>query len=119
MDKQRITEEYPVESLKRVSQDHQPDPVLGIARSVRQSARVRQRVTGPKTFFIVLAQGILMLVLYSWIIQEYQANANMQVWLGPNVLIGNLLLTNTGLFVVSAVVALLVFESIPGKTLSR
>lgn len=121
MDKQRITKRYPVESSKRVSQDSHPDPVLGLATSVRQSApaHIRKRVAGPRTFFIVLPQGILMLVLYSWIIQEYQANANMRAWLGPNVLIGNVLLTNTCLFVLSAIVALLVFESIPGRTLSR
>ncbi len=73
----------------------------------------------PKTFLIIFTQGIILILLYSWLVQEYRANANMQTWLGPNVSLGNALFSFNSILLLIGVISLLLYESLPGKILSR
>lgn len=95
------------------------DPILNIVNKTSMSISSRKRPSIPITFPIVFAQSILLFVLYYCLFEEYSSNVAMQRWLASYGSIGGLIFSSGALLIIAVTLAVIIVESLPGRTFSR
>ncbi|HZY95326.1 MAG TPA: hypothetical protein VFE98_10815 [Candidatus Bathyarchaeia archaeon] len=95
------------------------NPVLDSVRNVGRARRESLGIRLPRVSLIVILQSIVLVSLYSWLVQEYLSNAKMQTWFGSNVIFARAFFSYEAVAVSAIVMLVLAFESLPGRRLSR
>lgn len=88
-----------------------PSPSPEATSSGKTSITRGHRFHLSKAFAAVLVEGVLLLLAYSGLVQEYNSNLNMQGWVHANFAVAGYLLSyNTVLFLVAGLVGYLIFQ---------
>ena len=109
---------YELEALlekKNTSTDSPVDAgvVLGVKPIGRKSFHL------PKVLAIALVEAIVMLIIYSGLVQEYGSNVNMQNWVQANFAPGGYLLNYYGVLILAGLLGVAIFQLLPRKLQSR
>ena len=95
------------------------DPVLDTVKNVRRAGRGFLGNGFSRLFLLTILQSIVLVSLYFWLVQEYLSNAKMQIWFGSNAIFASAFFSYDGVAVSAIVMALLMFESLPGRRFNR
>jgi hypothetical protein len=95
-------------------------------RDSRRSSRIAspletQRTFGPGLRIGALAfiQSLVLVALYSGLVQEFESNKTMQVWLRSNFPVGQPVLTWEGVSILSVSLGILLLRFLPGQYFSE
>ncbi len=88
-----------------------PSPSPEVRPSGKTSITRRRRFHLSKAFAAALVEGVLLVLAYSGLFEEYNSNLNMQRWVRANFgIAGDVLSYNTVLLVVAGMVGYLIFQ---------
>ena len=73
----------------------------------------------PKVLAIALVEAIVMLTIYSGLVQEYGSNVNMQNWVQGNFAPGGYFLNYYGVLILAGLLGVAIFQLLPRKLQSR
>jgi len=109
---------YELEALlekKNTSTDSPVDAgvVLGVKPIGRKSFHL------PKVLAIALVEAIVMLIIYSGLVQEYGSNVNMQNWVQANFSPGGYILNYYGVLILAGLLGVTIFQLLPRNLQSR
>jgi len=109
---------YELEALlekKNTSPDSLVDAgvVMGVKPIGRKSFHL------PKVLAIALVEAIVMLTIYSGLVQEYGSNVNMQNWVQGNFAPGGYFLNYYGVLILAGLLGVAIFQLLPRKLQSR
>ena len=86
------------------------------------SARTRMRgMFGPSSRrgAVAFVQSLLILVLYAGIVQEFESNLTMQIWLQSNFPAGQLVLNWESVLILSVALGVVLLQFLPGRYFSE
>jgi hypothetical protein len=84
-------------------------------------AREPKTVTKPsfhllsKALAVALVEGVLLIVIYGGLVQEYGSNVNMQTWVKANFAPGSYFLNYNGVLALAGLLGVLIFQLLPRK----
>jgi len=73
----------------------------------------------PKVLAIALVEAIVMLIIYSGLVQEYGSNVNMQNWVQANFSPGGYILNYYGVLILAGLLGVTIFQLLPRNLQSR
>ena len=74
---------------------------------------------GSSALAFALAEAIVLLVIYSGLVQEYTSNLNMQNWVRVNFAPGSYLLSYNAVLALAGILGILIFQLLPRKIRSN
>lgn len=94
-----------------------PNPGLGLDRgTVPGVKRLRRfRLHLPRTLAIALVEAVILVTIYSGLVQEYISNVNMQNWVQTNFIPGIYLLNYYVVLILAGLLGMLIFRLLPRK----
>jgi hypothetical protein len=109
---------YELEALMEKKNTSPDSPVdAGVVMGVKPIGRKSFHL--PKVLAIALVEAIVMLIIYSGLVQEYGSNVNMQNWVQTNFAPGGYLLNYYGVLILAGLLGVTIFQLLPRKLQSR
>ena len=69
----------------------------------------------PKALTVALVEGVLLVLIYGGLVQEYASNVNMQNWVQANFVPGSYFLNYNAVLVLAGLLGVLIFQLLPRK----
>jgi len=109
---------YELEALLEKRNTSTDSPVdAGVVLGVKPIGRKSFHL--PKVLAIALVEAIVMLIIYSGLVQEYGSNVNMQNWVQANFAPGGYLLNYYGVLILAGLLGVTIFQLLPRRLQSR
>ncbi len=109
---------YELEALLEKKNSSPDSPVdAGVVLGVKPIGRKSFHL--PKVLAIALVEAIVMLIIYSGLVQEYGSNVNMQNWVQANFAPGGYLLNYYGVLILAGLLGVTIFQLLPRRLQSR
>ena len=85
------------------------------------SAEGRRWMFGPASRLgnVAFIQSLVLVALYAGLVQEFESNLTMQIWIRSNFPVGQSVLNWEGVLILSVSLALLLLQFLPGRFLSE
>jgi hypothetical protein len=86
----------------------------GVARETKTATKPSFYLLS-KALAVALVEGVLLIVIYGGLVQEYVSNVNMQTWVKANFAPGSYFLNYNGVLALAGLLGVLIFQLLPRK----